>query len=634
MPIIEEFPLDDAYRVIKWVDKFTLPHLTTRSTSVTVRLQRLPLRNHSELNRLTSESAVALLPLDRSDPGQDQYTSVALHAGLLPHLAVGRVYQGQRLVGELPTQRVAITLPDAEQSCREVRIGDELEAPASWNSNYPYKLILSGEFGGIQSEFSASRCLVFTDERGVEYIIPRIVIFQRFYAIQRELANAFTSGPWATTKTKIVYEGQLKSGLKTKIDPITGAWHVILQTHVDNDFARLAALLYFDDYARSCAESIYAGMLTDRHGSVHSPWFANAKLPFRAEVKPLRIEAKGFMLPPRLGRTGSDGKRVIHRRAFLVTSIFGSSWPSYVPPIKAGRLNSGDKGREQLPAEGDRPYGTHPRGRPAGDDLVTTSGVDALATEGDAITLEDTFSWLDGEDPEKLTKDTSQLYSEGGARPPENPLPTKVSGGERTHQGGNATPAHHKVLVRDPVNRFRYLLDAFGYLQSIGDVRQHYVYQPIVPSQIAQCGGLICWNFLDAASRRTGRWPSVGWRMLERAHGVGSDRTIGKPRSVLIVRVEFGERVGYWFEIETRPSEGGVLSPFIVDLKTDEQEAIQHIVESIARADGRNLRHVMAVAVQEIGSGVTHCYKHHYKAGHNSELDPNSLRRFLTKFLN
>jgi hypothetical protein len=100
------------------------------------------------------------------------------------------------------------------------------------------------------------------------------------------------------------------------------------------------------------------------------------------------------------------------------------------------------------------------------------------------------------------------------------------------------------------------------------------------------------------------------------------------------VRVEFGERVGYWFEIETRPSEGGVLSPFIVDLKTDEQEAIQHIVESIARADGRNLRHVMAVAVQEIGSGVTHCYKHHYKAGHNSELDPNSLRRFLTKFLN
>ena len=632
MPIIEEFPADDAYRVVKWVDKFTLPHLTTRSTSVTVRLQRLPLRNHSELNRLTRESAVALLPLDPSDPGQDQYTSVALHAGLLPHLAVGRVYQGQRLVGELPTRHATISLPDAEQSCREFRIDDELEAPAGWN--YSYKLILAREFGGIQSEFSASRCLVFTDERGVEYVIPRTVIFQRFYAIQRELANAFTSGPWATTKTKIVYEGELKSGLKTKIDPISGAWHVILQTHVDNDFARLAALLYFDDYARSCAESIYAGMLSDRRGSTHSPWFASAKLPFRAEAKPLRLEVKGFMLPPRLGRTGSDGKRVIHRQTFLVTSILGSTWPSYPPPIKAGRLNSGDKGREQIPAEGDRPYGARPRGGPAGSDLVTTSGVDALAKEGDAIILEDTFSWLDGEEPEKLTKDTSQLYSEGDIRPPKAPPPTTASGGERTHQGGNAAPAHHKVLVRDPVNRFRYLLDAFDSLQRTGEVRQHSVFQPVVPSQIAQCGGLFCWNFLDETARRTGRWPGAGWRMLERARGVGSDRTVGKPRSVLVVRVAFDDRVGYWFEIETRPSEGGVLSPFIVDLKTDEQEAVQHIVESIARADGRNLRQAMTAAVQEIGSGFSHCYKHCYRADHNSQLDSNSLRRFLTKFIN
>ncbi|MEA9589193.1 hypothetical protein VC279_19930 [Xanthomonas sp. WHRI 10064A] len=629
MPIIEEFPKDDGYRLVKWVDKFTLPHLTTRSTSVTVRLQRLPFQRHSDLNRLTRESAVALLPLDRSDAGQAHYTSVAVHAGLLPHLAIGRVYQGQHFVGELPTRQATLTLADAELSCHEVRIGEELPAPAGWT--YPYKQLLSREFGGIQTEFGASRCLVFVDALGIEYVIPRALIFQRFYAIQRELANAFTSGPWAQTRSRIVYEGQLKSGLETKIDPVTGAWHVILQTNVDNDFARLAALLYFDDYAAARAESIYTGMLSDRHGSVHGHWFASAQIPFRADSKPLRLQVKGFMLPPRLGRKEGGRKPVVHKQSFLVTSILGSSWPSYTPPIKAGRLNSGDKGKEQMPAEGNRPYAGQVRAKPAGDELVTTSAVDASAAQGDAFTLEDTFSWLDGEEPEKLTKDRSQLYSDGNVRPAPPP-PDAASGGERTHKDCNAAPAHHKVLVRDPVNRFRYLLDALEVLRSSGDLQRYTVFQPVISSQLAQCGGLSCWNFLDETARRTGRWPSTGWRMLERARGTGSERSPGKPRCVLVVCIEIGTYVGYWFEIETRATEGGVLSPLVASTGINEQIAVSHLVESIARAEGRNLRQAMIAAAHEIGSDAAQCYKHHYKGDHNSEIDPNSLRRFLMKW--
>lgn len=629
MPIIEEFPNDEVFRLVKWVDKFTLPHLTTRSTSVIVRLQRLPFQRHTDLNRLSREGAVALLPLDRTDAGQSQYTSVAVHAGLLPHLAIGRVYQGRRLVGELPTRQATISLPQAELSCHEVSIGEELEAPPGWS--YPYKQLLSREFGGIQTEFSASRCLVFHDQSGIDYVIPRALIFQRFYAIQRELANAFTSGPWAQTKRKIVYEGQLKSGLETKVDPDTGAWHVILQTHVDNDFARLAALLYFDDYAAVCAESIYTGMLTDRRGSQHAPWFARARIPFRAEAKPLRLQIKGFMLAPRLGRPIAGGKPVVRKQSFLATSILGCSWPSYTPQIKAGRLNSGDKGREQLPADGDRPYAGQLRARPAGSDLITTSAVDASATQGDATTLEDTFSWLDGEEPEKLTKDRSQLYGESDVVRPQPPPPDTASGGERTHQGGNAAPAHHKVLVRDPVNRFRYLLEAFEALQKAQDLRSYSVYQPAIPSQMAQCGGLACWNLLDTAARRTGRWPNAGWRMIERARGSGSERTPGKPRCVLVVRIERAGRVGYWFEIETRPTEGGVLSPYFYDLGQDDQEVIQHLIESIARAEGRNLRQAAATALEAAGRGNAQCYRHHYRGEQSSELDVNSLRRFFAR---
>lgn len=630
MVSIAEFPRDEIYRVIKWIDKFTLPHLTTRSTSVSVRLQKLPLTAHSELNRLSRSDAVALLPFDREDPEQNQYITVALHAGLLPHLAVGRVYQGQRLVGELPTTHDLIVLPDAEQSCREVRIGDLLEPPANWT--YPYRLIHAAEFGGIQSEFSGSRCLVFTGERGIEYIIPRAVIFQRFYALHRELANAFTSGPWVLTSSKVVFEGALKSGLMTQIDPFSGEWHIILQTHVSSDLTKLVALLYFDEYARSCAESIYTSMLSDRHGSSISSWFASAKLPFRAERKPLTLDVEGFMLPPRLSRTVGSGRRDVLKQSFLVTSILGSSWPSYTPQIHGGRVNSGDKGFEHIPAEGKKPYAGHPRGRPAGSDLVVKSSVDAFAGESDVVVLEDTFSWLDGAEPKKLSKDTSRVYGEGASTNRASPAPSSASGGERTYQKEAAAPVHHKVLVRDPVNRFRYLLEVFDTLQRSGDLRGHSPFQPAISSQMAQCGGLICWNFLDDFARTTGRWPSSGWRMLKRARGKWIGGTLGKPRCVLVVRVERSDWIGYWFEIETRPSEGGVLSPFIALLQTDEQSAVQHIVEAIARAEGRNLRQAMANAVQELGSGIVHCYKHCYLGDHSSALDANSLRRFLAKF--
>lgn len=74
--------------------------------------------------------------------------------------------------------------------------------------------------------------------------------------------------------------------------------------------------------------------------------------------------------------------------------------------------------------------------------------------------------------------------------------------------------------------------------------------------------------------------------MIERARGIGSERTPGKPRCVLVVRIERAGRVSYWFEIETRPTEGGVLSPYFYDLGQDDQEVIQHLIESIARAEG------------------------------------------------
>lgn len=624
MTTIAELPQDDVFRVVKWIDKFELAHLTTRSASVTIRLQRLPFTSHAEINRLTQRAAVDLLAPDPATSNH-LYSSIKVHVGLLPHFCVGKIYQGQRYVGDLPTITRRLSLPEAEDSACEICVGEELERPANWT--VPYRLIHAREFGGVQSEFSASRCLVFNLAGGVECIIPRTVIFQAFYAVQREMANAFTSGPWALTKSRIVYEGTLKSGLKTQVDPDTGAWHLILQTHIKDDFDRIVALLYFDDFARSCADSIYSDMLADR-GVGTLPWFASAKLPFRAESNPLLLEVKGFLLAPRRGKN-TDGTWVDLKQIFLVTSILGSSFPSYAATIKSNRLNSGDKGLEQVPATGERPFNRCSQETLAGSDVVTTSAVDASAAVGALVTLAGRFSWLNGSKPEKIVKDSSQIYDQV-AVPLTGQDASTESGGERTFEKGNAAPAEHKMIVRDPINRFTHLLNAFDALVSSEELDTYSVFQPKDPTQIVPCGAVICWNFIDEYDRSSGEWPKSGWRIIERAQGIGKDRTLPKPRCVLVVRIEFSGHIGFWFEIEVKNSDG-LLSPVIVDTRLSEQTVVQHIVESIAQANGANLREVSNEIVKEIG-GVMHCYRHDYNDNKSSQLDINSIRRFLQKF--
>jgi hypothetical protein len=629
MASIEEFPDGDDYWVIKWVDGFTLPHLGTQSPSVTVLLQKLDITSHAQLNRLTRDHVWQLLGRNPgSAPPDDRHRTVHVLTGLLPHLVIGRVFHQKRYVGELPSRPVRLALPNGEESGHELTLDASYEPPSGWNSAFPYKLLHTAEYDGVSAPFSRSRCFVYAPARqNVEFIVPRTVIFQTFYAPQRDLALAFTSGPWNRTKKLVVWDGDLDSGLKTGIDPISGHWHVVLHASVKDGFAPLVALLLFDSTARNCADAIYTQTINDRGNDMRKPWFASARFPFANSNDPLTLRVKGISLSPRLGRMVPDGTRPELKRSILVTAITASSWPTDLPEIGWEKLNSGEKGDEIVQVGGDRPYSKYPGSRPAGSQIQITSTEDALISEWDQEVQEDTFSWLNPPVVYKIPKQRSKQYTGSGSRLSEDSDPTTTSPGLRTHQRGNVAPVNSQVVVRDPINRFTYLLDALEACKKDGIVSDYSIFQPEEPSQRIMCNGVPCWNFLSREERSSGNWPKVGWVVMPRTQK-GKRRS---PRAALVVRVSLSKKVGYWIEIEASKGEGSLLSMFMTSVPPPEDTVIQNAIEIIASMKGRNLREVAAGDLTGHRGMRVRCYTHRYAGNNGSELDPQSVRRFLER---
>lgn len=636
---IAQFPDDDALWLVKWIDQFRSPHGSTRTASVSVLLQKLPLSRANQLNRLTrKEVADALRLVDASEQvGQldaeflEPYPRI--HVGTLPHVAIGRVFQRQECVGELPSRIVPVELPLAEDSCREVRIDEDIQAPSGWNPTYPYHLLHAREYKGIQKEFGRSRCLVFIDQAsGIEFVIPRTTIFKRFYAAHTEIALAFTSGNWSSTRARLIYEEELENGLLTQIDPHTGDWHIILTTHVPFGFEKLLAILRFDSFGFQCAESIYATALKDRGMQPTNPWYASARLPFHAEEKPLRLCLKGFDLHPRYGRRPRGEGPVELKKSFLVTSIVECSWPSYIPTIRHERYNSGEGSDEPEEVHGDRPYREKSRRTHVGTNASIGSDDDSSAGRDGYFFVDDDFAWTDAPDPIKLVKESSKHYvsnSEREALPPTDASST----GEPNSKAGSPSKMQIRSLVRDPVNRFKYLLQALEEIKARKEpeIEEFWVVQPPNPSQIAHRGGVICWNFLDSASRTTCKWPRTGWRMLERARRSESESSCGIPRCALVIGLTRKGRTGYWVEIECRPTEQGYLSPFLMLDYADEQEALDHVIEAIASVSGQGLRPVVASTVAALRAGKAACYLHRYVSADDATWNTDSIVRFFQR---
>lgn len=613
--------------MVKWIDQFRLPHLSTKTASVLVLLQKIPIDQQHRLRWLEREDIQSQLGKPYRFKDEVVFRDdLRVHVGALPLINIGDVFLNTQRIGYLPRTKLSVTIPDIEGSQRTVRLEENQNKPLGWGENIPHKILNGFEFIGTLSRFPKSQCVVF-EHNDTTIVIPKTVIFTRFFVPHRALANAFTNGPWSLQQENIVHIHETESGLRTGISP-EGHWKIVLRDKVPSAYAPLVALLYFDPFARKCAEAIYSEALRAR-GRQDGPWHCSADIPFRNASSPYRFQFSGYYLTEfRAKQPGAT------RRKFLVTQISGSSYPSYAPDTilhERGNSNEEAPDAEDIQTVNEPPpYSAKPKTRKPNENTGVDSTVDANPNYTSTELPGDEFSWFGAPHLKKMEKKISKRRV-GPSKPIDSTPPTDdVSVGNDGYNQGNIPPGVSYIRVREPDKRFEHILRAFQTLKDNETIQEYRLFSPQSPLQGVYRGANLCWNFLDEESRFSGNWPTRGWSILKKQEPVNDLPQKSIPRSALVVGVKVGPITGYWIEIECRPKEkNGYLSPFLYNLMKDPDEAVDFAIDLIAYQSGRNLREAFKSKFGPFGKH--RCYRHAFQSKDDAHLDVNSLTTFFQK---
>ena len=568
MQLFNDFP--PGLWLVKRIDRFHFSHNDSESALVDVDMQKLPFEKVASLHCLSQEAIAELLgkPPGSSNQPNPPIRRWQMLAGYLGLLQAGDVIEAGRKISKLPTQRATIEISTANRP-KDIRFADGeryLEKPPTWSQGIPYRVLNSFEYlmaTGLESGYAnpnlhitRTRCLVI-QYGDVEYILPKMVVFQAFYCLNSRLINALCNKAWPDAAGEVISFHVYDSGIGTRVDPETGAWDIVLTTGMDRDFGSQLALYWFDPFARACITALYTEALADSQvsqGAHGRGWLASANIPHALRPTPLKLDVEGYVL--RKYRPNSKEK---DRRRFLITSILGSSWPLKDQVIRVELHNSGEKGEEQVPAPEDRPY-QHGQSSVEGDpNAMATSNADPLVTSATNVFRGSEFKYFDAPKPEKQPKKTSKIYASGA--PPMNDGPsTVVSAGTPNYSAAAPPKASVVKSARDPSQQFDLLMRMMDRLLQYGVIDTFKVCAPDDPTYLVQRNGLCCWTLVSAECRISRTLPRSGWELIKVKRSGGNNPTERPtfnryPRCVLILSIKIEEVSIIIFEIEPRPTE-------------------------------------------------------------------------------
>lgn len=626
MTFIAEFPDDDYFWFVKWIDEprydATTPSL---SVKVSVLIQRTNARSQDELDHITPHALhheVLGLPFEAEAPVT---LIVRISVGTMPLFGLGAVFHRREYTGQLPTSSCRLSLPGAEAAGTSMLLSQVLPSPASWTSNRPYHLLNRSEYAGILPRFDGSHVFVLS-HGSTDYIFPRTEIFRRFYAPHTEMAHALTAGQWSDTKRDVILLGHDYAGLRT--ENLGHEWRLLLQTRVPDQYARWLAILHFDRFANACANKIYFMAALERDDEERKPWHFHALFPFRALETPLRLSVRGWHLaltPARPGQT--------NRQKFLVTSINGSNLPDPYPPIWFERYNSNLRSDLTEVEQADRQYGppAPPPPQAADNDMVIDGAHDATTWKQPVFCLADTFAWIDAQPLAKLKKLTHRTFP--AAVPlPHDGSPAEASTGISTNGADTLPKADIQTLVRgDPSSNFIHLEKAMAQLHGDGHLAFRVLEPPPSRARLIR-GTLTCWSLPDWQLPQVGR-RSLAWVMIRRKKKDEAQEEPPYPRAALVFAITHAGRTGYWVEVDAGHAKSACLSTVLYDVAGDPRGVIGNVMTCIAEAKGDNLSKVIPPMMRERGLGNAVCSKHSYDTVNGAKVLSDSwVRRFLRHY--
>lgn len=545
--------LPDGLWLVKWIDRFSLGRGFTSSPRVRVVLQRLPLEDIRQLDRLGSQDISYLIG---KRPGSQEPVVLEARdvmAGSLPLLRIGDVVRERQVVGQLRQREATIALEPGMEAAL-VGIYSPSPPPKDWG-DAPHRVLNRFEYElGGHDQLRRAHCLRVTTAH-MEYLIPATVVLRTFYAFHTRVANAMLSGRWDVKYRDVISTLNYASGIGTYIDPKTGDWHIVVQPGLTREHAVRLALLLFDDHARQCANAIHSSALRQTHGLRADDerfWFAEAQIPFRWDTEVFKMRVKGFPLRP---LRPSEGKVC----RFLVTCIEATSWPLVDQVIHWELANSNTLSPEREGEKVDKTYYPgKPPAVPAKDDAEPNHQSDAFVNAADNQVVAEDFRFLN---PPLLSQQVKRSHKEyRGAEPvkPSEPPGQVLSAGNIAPGEEKPAPLVADSKDRHPCRQLQFLLNALEQLVDRADVSGFEVLGPPEGSHLRLLrNNVACWSFLT--EEQTLRLPAraSGWPYLfDRARGDGAPRR-AYARSLLVILVTLGDRQLLLFEVEPRLLETG-----------------------------------------------------------------------------
>ena len=208
-------------------------------------------------------------------------TRVLCLAGLIPKLAIGKVFKGEKAVGSLKSE------------IRKFRFERSNTSTSASSAPPPYFR---------DRDVIASLCRYFHGGAGTDnwlflqdakqtLIIPGFEVFRTFYGRNSELALALLSGRWDTMKTRVV------DPALTQVDE-HGDWFIRLRTRMETDLARFVAHLTISPFGLACANRVFTQFLAAENSppGARKPGLA-LEIPF--EWKSLELTCR--TTPPNAG---------------------------------------------------------------------------------------------------------------------------------------------------------------------------------------------------------------------------------------------------------------------------------------------------------------------------------------------
>lgn len=605
MPPIKEFPDDDTFRMVKWMDDFVFPWKDTQTAAIVVHLQVLTAEEAEKARVHNDAYTQSVIQAARSDT-PTKLISVRVLAPLASLMRIGEIYRGQRLFGLAHMRTTAVEMPRIIGQDEDARLSSSLAIPPGWMGR-KYFLLNRTEYEMDYREFSGSYTVNF-QVNGTTYIIPSTVLFHFYFAAVPVMAHAFTRGPFSITSEDLICPEIPTWNLRTeeRMDPHT--LQVLLQRGISPKFAIHLAIVYFG-YGRICANAIYGHAQQTKVGELERRWFMRARIPFDPALGPVRVRLRGWRLRNILG--------VVHgvpQNKFLVTQILGSSTPP-MPPIGWEQVVGTTPGDQVEEVSGASPQRRSHEVDPISEDALVVNDQDADAGKGPRSLDANLGMWLNRPETFLLKKAVTKHYTEQ-AGPPHRAAEggsTTVSAGAKTYRRDAPAVLRENEEPQHDHERFEAILTALDDLEGMGALASYSVHtaNPDMKRSIQRYPHPT-WAFQPLDQTTDSTPPSRNWRVIERRLTVKG--YVIRPRVALVLWLEGTAGSAYWIEIECH-GQRTYEAVLMTSPPEDIDPALVKVLDAIADHEGSHLtEHLPTWSLdQQVGTLLT--LRHQFERG-------------------